>query len=200
MEALKPRSLGFDDSSAVWVDLLAASMEYTVWQKDERCFRHNKECWREISESQRSWTADSVELMVMAAEQWHAMRDTFRWSAALSWARNTLPRTIRRIWLPVATSIAADRTRSLYKLNQIYRRYPIAMSYFEEGLQQLAGLKTMVETDESWNETRDLVACFFDKGSRKDYVLARNNVLDFCVNNQLEPMSFAHAANSFLSP
>ena len=199
VESLKPRSLEFDDLSAGWVDLLAASMEYTVWHTDQRCATYNRECWREISESQRSWTADAVELMVLAAEEWRRMRDFFQWSSALPWARNTLPGTVRQIWLPVANSIAADRNRSLQVLNQLFRSHAIAMSYFEEGLRQLSSYKIYNETDESWDETRDLVACFFANGSRRDYAASRRHVLDFCVLNQVEPMRFAHAANTFLS-
>ena len=202
-ESLKPRALEFDGQSSGWIDLMAESMKYTVWHTDPRCIQHNRECWREISQSQRSWTADAVELLIFAAEEWKTMREFFEWSAALPWARNSLPETSRRIWMPVAKTIASDRTKSLWKLNQLFQNYSIAMSVFEEGLGQL--VTNCADNDAAWHnvgwdETRDTVACFFHKHRQADYVLSREMVLDFCVLNQIPPLNFAHAANTFLGP
>ena len=193
-ESLKPRLMEFGDG---WEQLIADSMEYTVWHEADRCRKHNHECWNEISQSQNAWTADSVELLVLAAEQWKQVRGYPFLTDAIPWARNPLPNTVRRIWMPVAHSLAQDRFNSMVMLDQLYRKYSIAMSVFEEGLVAVAAQEGSNSEHEDWDMTRETVACFFADSSFKNYTSARYAILDFCVCNQVNPIQFAHVANSF---
>ena len=203
LRKLQPRSLEFGNHRSVWLNLLAESMNYTVWHQDDaHCVKHNRECWQEISESEQSWTADSVELLILAAEEWKQIRGLFKWSAAIPWARSTMPESSQRIWMPVAKEIAADPRASLKMLNFRFQNSSIAMAVFEEGLRQLALLSSDSDARfaETWEETRDLVACYFHDIRRTDYVSNRIAMMEFCILNQLSPMSFARAADSFLAP
>jgi len=180
LKKLQPRSLDFGGYQGDWLSLLSESMSYTIWHQDERCLAHNDECWREISENDQSWTSDSVELLMLGADQWR-MDVSFRWSAATPWARCTLPETSRAIWMPVAEEISTDPKGSLKTLNYHFQTSSMAMTLFEEGLQNLASLNTDSEGD-------------------ADYRRNRIPMMEFCILNQMSPMTFAAAANSFLAP
>lgn len=197
VELLKPRSLEFGDSGATWTDLLAASLNYTAWQEDQRCCRHSRQSWKEISESDDGWMADSVETLMLAAQQWRRMRGLGEWTSAIPWARNTLPGRVREIWTPFAKSIAADPVGSLIVLTDQFQKHSIVMSLFEEGLQRLSSLSAPTGSTRDWDETRRLVAGFFTNPRRARYSNNRAPLLDFCVINQIDPMLFAQAANSF---
>jgi len=201
LKKLQPRSLDFGGHQGDWLSLLSESMGYTIWHQDERCLAHNDECWREISENDQSWTSDSVELLMLGADQWRT-DVTFRWSAATPWARCTLPETLRAIWMPVAQEISADPKGSLKTLNYHFQTSSMAMTLFEEGLQNLASLNTDSETvdEPEWDETRELVACYFKEIGDADYKRNRIPMMEFCILNQMSPMTFAAAANSFLAP
>jgi curved DNA-binding protein CbpA len=201
IEKLQPRSLEFGNRS-VWLNLIAESMNYTVWHQDNKsCVKHNRECWQEISESEQTWTADSVELLILAAEEWKQIQGWFKWSSVIPWARCTLPESMKRIWSPVAKEIAVDPRESLTSLNLRFQNSSIAMAVFEEGLQRFARLNSNSESshEETWEETRDLVACYFQSASQTDYVSNRIPMMEFCILNQLSPTSFARAADTFLS-
>ncbi len=200
MNRLQPHSLEFSGYQGDWLSLLAESMNYTVWQQGSQYIAHTEICWQEISENDQSWTADSVEILMFASEQWEQMRvSASGWMAAIPWARNTLPETSRAIWMPVAKEISEDPIGTLEGLDYCFSAYSMAMTVFEEGLQNLAQREVGVEgVDELlWDETRELVSCFFMELGTNDYAESRMPILEFCIQNQMTLMTFASALNTF---
>ena len=184
------------------MNLIAESLNYTVWHEDQVCVEHSETYWEEISESDQSWLADSTELLILAADQWKKMIGP--WVVAIPWARSSLPKISRGIWLPVAKAISADPHDALVKLGNYFRSYSMAMSVFEEGLQNFLTLNSDSDFhDESdWDETLQLVDAFLkghkNAGHAWGYESNRIPLMDFCIHNQLSPASFAVAADSFL--
>ena len=199
LKRIQPRALEFGGIHGAWMNLVAESMNYTVWHVDKACAEHTEACWQEISENDQSWVADTVELLILAADQWKSMNG--QWSAAIPWARNTLPETSRKIWMPVAEGISANPREALSNLDACYRSSSMAMSIFEEGLQNLSTLNSDEEAFDQpeWDETRELVAGFFKGNKNSNYAQNRISMMEFCIHNQLSPVSFAAAANSFLA-
>jgi len=195
------RSLEFGRGRAGWLSLLTESLNYTVWQRDSGSVDHTETSWQEIAENDQTWTADSVELLMLAAEEW---KEIFgapnNWMAVIPWARNSLPETSRTMWTPVAQEIAAAPIESLQTLEFLFSKYSLAMCVFEEGLQRLARLESDFEgTDElPWEETRELVACYFMELRTTDYVSNRLSMMEFCILNNMPLQTFAAAANSFI--
>lgn len=201
--SLKPRSL---ELGSRWERLITESLEYTVWHHHAGCGKHNHDCWEEISQSTNTWAADTVELLILAAEQWQSIRPKCRWQAVFPWLRNSAPKTLRNWLLPVAIEINADRDGSLDELNILSREASLAMEIFVQGLQRLASLEADDEwlddefgsDEQDWTGLREQVACFFYDTHFYDYRVGRRSVLEFCINNQLHPFDFAQAADTFL--
>ena len=103
--------------------------------------------------------------------------------------------------MPVAQEIAADPHGSLENLGGAFQTFSMTMALFEEGLQSLSSLTAETESLEQpdWDETRELVSCYFNNSGRTDYSHNRVPIMEFCILNQLSPMSFAAAADSFVA-
>ena len=202
IKTLQSRSLEFGGYRGDWLSLLTESMNYTVWQRDEKYMVHTETCWQEISANDQTWSADAVELLMLAAQDWFQMRGaSSRWMAVIPWARNTLPETKRNIWMPVVKEISNDPVGSLNGLDYRFRVHSMAMTVFEEGLQHLVELVGDSETvDEMpWEKTRDMVSCFLMELGTNDYAENRIPIMDFCILNQVSLMTFAAAANTFVA-
>lgn len=202
IKTLQSRSLEFGGYRGDWLSLLTESMNYTVWQRDEKYMVHTETCWQEISANDQTWSADAVELLMLAAQDWFQMRGaSSRWMAVIPWARNTLPETKRNIWMPVVKEISNDPVGSLNGLDYRFRVHSMAMTVFEEGLQHLVELVGDSETvDEMpWEKTRDMVSCFLMELGTNDYAESRIPIMDFCILNQVSLMTFAAAANTFVA-
>ena len=201
IKTLQPRSLEFGGYRGDWLSLLTESMNYTVWQQSEKFITHAETCWQEISTNDQTWSADAIELLMLAAQEWFQMRGSASgWMAVIPWARNTLPETKRAFWMPVAKEISDDPVGSLSGLDYRFRMHSMAMTVFEEGLQHLVDLVGDSEAvDEMpWEETRDLVSCFLMELGTNDYAESRIPIMDFCIRNQLSLITFAAAANTFV--
>ena len=202
IKTLQSRSLEFGGYQGDWLSLLTESMNYTVWQRDEKYMVHTETCWQEISANDQTWSADAIELLMLAAQDWFQMRSaSSSWMAAIPWARNTLPKTKRNIWMPVAKEISNDPVGSLNGLDHRFRVHSMALTVFEEGLQNLVDLVSDSEAvDEMpWEDTRDLVSCFLMELGTNDYAESRIPIMDFCILNQVPLMTFAAAANTFVA-
>lgn len=202
VKTLQPRSLEFGGYRGDWLSLLAESMNYTVWQQDEQSVLHTETCWQEISTTDQNWTADAIELLMLASQEWFEMRGSASsWMAVIPWARNTLPQTTRSIWMPVAKEISNDPVGSLSGLDYRFQLHSMAMTVFEEGLRNLAELESDLDaTDEMpWEQTRELVSCFLMELGTNDYAESRIPMMDFCIMNQISLMTFAAAANTFVA-
>ena len=191
------RSLESGRGREDWLSLLTESMNYTVWHHDASCVEHTQTSWQEIAENDQTWTADSVELLLLAAEQWKNLSgEAHHWLSVVPWARNTLTETSRRMWLPVTQEISDSPLEALGTLDYLFALYSLTMSVFEEGLQNLSEVQTVDELP--WEETRELVACYFKEFRTNDYSKNRLPMMEFCILNQISPQTFAAAANSFI--
>ena len=201
IKMLQSRSLEFGGYRGDWLSLLTESMNYTVWQRGEKYMVHTEACWQEISANDQTWSADSIELLMLAAQDFRMRGSASSWMTVIPWARNTLPETKRRIWLPVAKEISDDPAGSLSRLDYRFRVHSMAMTIFEEGLQHLVDLVGDSEAvDEMpWEDTRDLVSCFLMELGTNDYAESRIPIMEFCVLNQLSLVTFAAAANTFVA-
>ena len=202
IKMLQTRSLEFGGYRGDWLSLLTESMNYTVWQSSEKYMVHSETCWQEISANDQTWSADAIELLMLAAQEWFQMRNSAKgWMAVIPWARNTLPETKRSIWMPVANEISDDPVGSLSGLDHRFRMHSMAMTVFEEGLQHLVDLVGDLEAVDEipWEETRDLVSCFLMELGTNDYAESRIPIMDFCILNQVSLMTFAAAANTFVA-
>ena len=136
------RSLEFGRGRDDWLSLLTESLNYTVWHHDPGCVDHTEASWQEIAENDQTWAADSVELLMLAAEQWKDLSgDGHNWMNVIPWARNTLPETSRRMWLPVTQEISAAPLEALGTLDYLFALHSLTMSIFEEGLQNLSDVE-----------------------------------------------------------
>ncbi|MDB2685671.1 J domain-containing protein [Mariniblastus sp.] len=200
VKANQHRSLEFGRGQEGWLSLLRESMNYTVWQRDAGCVNHSEASWKEIAENDQTWTADSVELLVLAADLWKRTNGApHHWMTVIPWARNTLQETSRRVWTPVTQEISADPVEALQTLDYLYRKYSLLMSVFEEGLESLSRVELESAADElPWEETRKLVAGYFMDIRSSDYARNRIPMMEFCILNQMSPQTFAAAANSFV--
>ena len=199
LKKIQVHSLEFGGYRGEWMSLLSESMNYTLWHGDSQCVEHSRACWQEISENDQSWTADSVELLLLASDEWKEMfGGANSWTAAIPWARNTLPETSRAMWMPVAQEISADPIAALKTLDYHFLLHSMAMTVFEEGLQNLVRIDSEVVDDLPWEETRELVACCLTEFGSADYSENRIPMMEFCILNQVSPMTFAAAANSFV--
>lgn len=197
LNRLRPMSLESASSQEQWTNLLVASMNYTVWYQDPKIAAHTEQVWSELCADNQSWAADSVELLMVGAEQWKTMpRDT--WSAAIPWTRGTLPETFRKIWLPVAQQISANPIGSLELMEPRFNDSSLAMSLFSDGLHVLMQATEKEFAEPDWDEARKLVACFFEETGATGYYTNRRRLLEFCIFNQLSPYTFASAADSFI--
>ena len=201
VKTLQSRSLEFGGYRGDWLSLLTESMNYTVWQRDEKYVVHTETCWQEISANDKTWSSDAVELLMLAALDFRMRGSASGWMEVIPWARNTLPETKRSIWMPVAKEISDDPVGSLSGLDYRFRVHSMAMTVFEEGLQHLVELVGDSETvDEMpWEETRDMVSCFLMELGTNDYAESRIPIMDFCILNQVSLMTFAAAANTFVA-
>ena len=190
------RWLQFGRGQEDWLNLLTESMNYTVWQRDPGCVDHTQSSWQEIAENDQTWTADSVELLMLAAEEWKDKSgQAHSWMNVVPWARNTLVETSRKLWLPVTQEISAAPFKALETLDYLFALYSLTMSVFEEGLQNLSDVDAVDELP--WEEARELVAGYFMEFRTNDYAKNRLPMMEFCILNQMSPQTFAAAANSF---
>jgi len=104
LNRLRPMSLDSSLSQEHWMSLLVASMNYLVWHQDPNIVAHTEQAWAEIcADARQSWAADSVELLMLGAEQWRTMHlgqgwsANTPWAAAIPWSRCTLPETFRKV-------------------------------------------------------------------------------------------------------
>jgi len=187
--------------------LLAESMKYTVWHSDDRCLAHNNACWEEIS-CQDGWLADSTEVLILAAEQWKEAPTDFPYVQEIPMANCSLPNTALQTWLPIAESLAQNPKASLYDLDGYYRTHPIMMSVFAQGLTTLAAQTRTSIGQQSWESLTKIVARFFDWQSRhrvirdyhefSNYRSARVPILNFCIDNHINPFTLGQQASQFV--
>ena len=195
-QQLRPRSLLFGDH---WEILIADSMEYTVWNNDPACRDHNQGCWDEISQNHDGHLADSVETLILAAEEWNRMEVGHDWASLIPDARNQLPSMLKRQWLPAARSIASDLRASLAELGRMQQNGPLAMGIFQQGLERLSGILCPSRSDIDWDDARELVACFFAGSTSVDYLLVRREIAEFCIENRIDLLKFGYLADSLQS-
>jgi len=179
--------------------LLAESMKYTVWHSNQQCLDHNEQCWEEISSCAESWIADSTEVLMMAAQQWKAASDDFPYVQQVPTANCSLPNTTIEIWSPVAESLTHNLKASLYDLDHHYRKYPLMMSVFAQGLAALADQTRSSIGIRDWESVAKLILRFFNRHQFPDFRSARIPILNFCIDHQISPPTFGMQTSRFLS-
>ena len=192
---------------AGWERLLADSLEFTLWGDSFECKQFVEESWQEISKSPNSPYADSLEILMLAVEQWRSLRQEEKWMECFPWARKALPRTLIEKFLPLAEWIIESGTVASPKLELFFQNYPLIMAIFQQGLESAADSQrhSGSPSDEitaphmTWDALRETVACFFNGFRNSSYASCRWEVLHFCIDNHLHPIMFAQVANSFIN-
>jgi len=100
--------------------------------------------------------------------------------------------------MPVAQQISADPVGSLEQLDPWFENSSLVTSLLDDGMHLLLKATGKDFADPGWDEARKLVACFFNERVATGYYTNRRALLEFCISNQLIPVSFSSAADSFV--
>ena len=194
---LKPRFESFDSR---WTHFVSESMEFTVWQRNETCQNHTASCWDELSESLENPICDKVELLMLAAKQFHTYQKWPEWAKLIPASNTQSPDTRRKILLPLIKDLAKDPAKSLKTFDQLCVENKAVMCVFKNLLEGCVRVGNQRLGHHNANDVRELVIGFFDARDSWGYRDLRLAVVEFCCFNKIDMAAFLEAATSLEHP
>ena len=175
-------------------NLTLESLEYTAWHRDEDCLRYSAECVKEFSENLNSDAVDSIELVIRAADQFHATKKRPRWANLIPDIRIQSIAKRRSAWLPVANEMSESLKSSIKLLDHLCQKCPATMSILSDALSECHADDHMLSN--GYQAIRGLVAGFFESILITNNIDLRLSVIKFCCFHNISLRDFGTAATS----